>query len=356
MAVAVGIVSGDVFTQAAPVWYLDSAERIVRTVDRLQTAEADGTCVWDRLVEVPSHAAAPALLELIHDPTYVDEMRMLSEIGGEELDHETLVCPWTFEAACHAAGGAVAATAGVVRGDIEAAFCLTRPPGHQALVDRAGGGCIFNSAAIAAAFALHHLDLERVAVVDLDARHGIGTQSAFYPFRQVLYCSVHQYPLPPGTGALEEVGADSGQGYTINCPLPVGAGDAQMLRCVDEVITPVLTDIYRPQLIIVSIGYSGHSADHSTDLQLTEQCYHTLTRRLMETANATCGGRLLLLLEGGFAPLLMPLCAHNTFLALHDCPPTPSEPVTAPDGPRATDLDERVDQMIEFHKSRMGHS
>lgn len=353
---AVGVVYDEVFAQNGPVWHFDTAGRLLLTRDRLLATRAAGASLWDRLVRVPTHAAPPVLIELIHEPTYVDEIRMLSELGGEELDHDTVVCPWTFEAACHAAGGAVAATAGILRDELDAAFCLTRPPGHQALVDRAGGGCIFNTAAIAAAFALRDLNLSRVAIVDLDARHGIGTQSAFYTTRAVLYCSLHQFPLAPGTGALDEVGSGAGQGYTINLPLPVGARDEHALRCLDEVICPTLTRLYEPELIIVSVGFAGHARDHSTDLLMSEQCYHTMTRRLMEAARVSCGGRLLLVLEGGYDAEIAPLCAQNVFLALHDMPPTPPDhSVLPPDGPQTPDLDGQVSRTIEFHTARMDH-
>ncbi|HCU37139.1 MAG TPA: hypothetical protein DGT21_17360, partial [Armatimonadetes bacterium] len=347
---AVGVVYDEVFTRSGPAWHFDTASRLLLTRDRLLATEAAGASLWDRLVRVPTHAAPPALIELIHESTYVDEIRMLSELGGEELDHETVVCPWTFDAACHAAGGAVAATAGIVRGELDAAFCLTRPPGHQALVDRPGGGCIFNTAAIAAAFALRDLDLRRVAVVDLDARHGIGTQSAFYTTRAVLYCSLHQYPLAPGTGALAEVGSGEGQGYTINLPLPVGARDEHALRCLEEVICPTLARLYEPELIIVSVGFAGHARDHSTDLLMSEQCYHAMTRSLMEVAGAICSGKLLLVLEGGYDREVAPLCAHNVCLALHGMPPTPVDrSALLPEGPEIPDLDGLVSRAIEFH-------
>lgn len=354
---AVGIVYDELFTEAGPAWYPDAPDRLLLTRRRLLATDAGGMSLWDRLEHIPTHAAPPALIELIHEPTYVDEIRMLSELGGEELDHETVVCPWTFQAACHAAGGAVTATAALVRGELESAFCLVRPPGHQALVDRAGGGCIFNTAAVAAGFALRDLHLQRVAVVDLDARHGVGTQSAFYGTRAALYCSLHQYPLAPGTGAAEEIGTGDGQGYTINLPLPIGARDEHALACLNEVICPVLEHIYRPELVIVSVGFSGHHLDHSTDLLLTEQCYHAMARSLTATARAGCAGRLLFVLEGGYDAATMPACALNVFLALSDLPPTSIDATALPPtGPQASDLDEQVARVIAFHRARMDHT
>jgi acetoin utilization deacetylase AcuC-like enzyme len=190
----------------------------------------------------------------------------------------------TWQAALSAAGGAVAAVQAVLGARVQNAICLLRPPGHHAMPDRGMGFCIFNSVAIAAEYALAHHGLERVAVVDFDVHHGNGTEAVFVDRRDVLCASVHQQPLYPGTGAFTDVGSGEGQGYTINCPLPPGASDEHFLRCFDEIIIPTLQELYRPELILVSAGYDGYRGDPLAQLNLTANCFHTLTEQLVAVA------------------------------------------------------------------------
>ena len=328
---------------------MENADRLSAITKRLQQ---DG--LWDELVEITFEPASPELIATVHDFSYIEEVRLLSETGGGDLDPDTAVTADTWQAALSAAGGAVAAVQTVLSARVQNAICLLRPPGHHAMPDRGMGFCIFNSVAIAAEYALAHHGLERVAVVDFDVHHGNGTEAVFVDRRDVLCTSVHQQPLYPGTGTFTDVGSGEGQGYTINCPLPPGASDAHFLRCFDEIIIPTLQEIYRPELILVSAGYDGYQGDPLAQLNLTANCFHTLTERLVSVAQAVCNGRLILMLEGGYNLDALGLCVENSVLALLGRLPLHPEPaISGHHRPQARDIDAQVEQMLQFHHARM---
>ena len=190
-----------------------------------------------------------------------------------------------------------------MRGGVDAAFALVRPPGHHAPPDRAMGFCILNNAAVAAAHAVAEHGLSRVLLVDFDVHHGNGTQDAFYGSDQVLYFSTHQSPAYPGTGALTETGVGAGEGYTVNVPLPPGVGDDGFLQAFDTVLRPV-ADRFRPELVIVSAGYDAHWRNSAYVAGIRERMtvpgLAALSARLQEIADAHCPGKLVGILEGGY--------------------------------------------------------
>jgi len=198
-----------------------------------------------------------------------------------------------------AAGGVLAAAEAVRDGRDRTALCLVRPPGHHASPERGMGFCLFNNVAIAARYAIEKHGLERVMIVDYDVHHGNGTQDCFYDDGQVLFCSTHAWPLYPGTGAIQEVGVESGYGLTLNLPLPHGTGDAGFQRCYEEVIVPAIQS-FKPQLLLVSAGYDAHWADPLGPLALSVAGFARLTQRLVTLAEQLCGGRIVLVLEGGY--------------------------------------------------------
>jgi acetoin utilization deacetylase AcuC-like enzyme len=162
------------------------------------------------------------------------------------------------------------------------------------------GFCLLNSVAVAAAHALAR-GLERVVVLDWDVHHGNGTQDAFYASDQVLFCSVHQWPLYPGTGSAAERGEGRGAGYTINAPLSRGRGDDDFLRVFDERFLPAAR-AFRPELVLISAGFDAHAADPLGGMRLTEGGFASLARRALDLAEESCGGRLVAVLEGGYDP------------------------------------------------------
>ncbi|MDY7231918.1 histone deacetylase family protein [Hyalangium rubrum] len=237
-------------------------------------------------------------LASVHTP---ELRKYLLGLAGEraEIDPDTQASPDTYDAAVLAAGAAVQAVEEVMSGRASNAFALVRPPGHHAEPGRAMGFCFFNNVAIAAEAARRH-GAERVLVLDWDVHHGNGTQAAFWERRDVLYQSVHQYPYYPGTGAPHEVGVGAGEGFTINCGLPGGASDADYGALFQELFLPI-ADAFRPQLVLVSAGFDPHRHDPIGGMLLSERGFAAMCSAMKALADSLCGGRLVLLLEGGYS-------------------------------------------------------
>ena len=253
----------------------------------------------DLFTEIPPRLATHAEIATIHDPAYVDRIAATAGKESRQLDPDTATSPQTYEAACLAAGGVMAAIDAVMKNDFSNAFALVRPPGHHAERDRAMGFCIFNNVAIGAQHARLAHGLERILIVDWDLHHGNGTQHAFYTDPGVLYFSTHQYPCYPGTGHYTEIGEGAGRGYTINCPLSPGCGDADYANIFRHILLPIAL-AYQPQLILVSAGFDIDHADPLGGMGVTEQGFARLTDILMELAQTVSAGRLVLTLEGGY--------------------------------------------------------
>ena len=278
---------------------------------------------------VPFGPAVLAALERVHDPRYVEALHRLTDAGGGWLDADTMVGPDSVAVASLAAGAAIAAVDAALDGRAPRAFALVRPPGHHATPGRGMGFCLFNHVAIAAAHALAR-GLERVLIVDWDVHHGNGTQDAFYGTDRVLFCSVHQSPLYPGTGAAGERGRGAGAGFTLNVPLPAGRGDADYRRVFDERVLPVAR-AYRPELVLVSAGFDAHAADPLGGMRVTEAGFADLARRTFELASDHADGRLVALLEGGYDPQALARSVVAVLRVLDAVPPPRAETDPAPE-------------------------
>ncbi|MDR3376597.1 MAG: histone deacetylase family protein [Ancalomicrobiaceae bacterium] len=234
---------------------------------------------------------------LAHPEAHVTDIQSAIPASGiVHLDGDTSVSPGSWEAAMRAVGAACLAVDEVFQGKVRNAFSAARPPGHHAETARAMGFCLFNNAAIAARWARATHGAERVAIIDFDVHHGNGTQDIFWHDPNVMYCSTHQMPLYPGTGAFSETGvADN----IVNAPLHVGDGSLEFREAVDTAILPRL-DEFRPDLVIMSAGFDAHLRDPLGGLRLVEADFTWITNKLMEVADRHCNGRVVSLLEGGY--------------------------------------------------------
>ena len=270
--------------------------------DRLRAIEkvlgADARFAALERVEAPR--VEESIIERVHSRAYIDAIRDAeSKTEGSEhayLDADTPLSHGSLEAGLRSCGAAIEAVNRVMTGKSPNAFCATRPPGHHAEADRPMGFCLFSNAAIAAKHARAVHGAERVAVVDFDVHHGNGTQDIFWNDPSLLYCSTHQYPFYPGTGALKETGA---HGNIINAPLSEGADGRVIREAFDSRILPALRN-FGFDLLIISAGFDAHKDDPLGGLRLIEDDFAWLTHKLVDMAVSRAGGRVVSLLEGGY--------------------------------------------------------
>jgi acetoin utilization deacetylase AcuC-like enzyme len=271
----------------------ESAERI-RAIEATLAEQG-----WHGLEVVEAPAATLEQIERIHPRSHIEAIEALSARGGGMIDVDTVTSPRSYEAALHSAGAAVHAVDRLLGDGAGFAFCALRPPGHHAERARAMGFCLFNNVAVGAGHALAAHGAERVMVVDWDVHHGNGTQEVFYEDPRVLFASIHQIPLYPGSGDAGERGRGAGEGYTVNLPVAPGAGPDQFLALVQTVIVP-LARSFRPGLLAVSAGYDAHRDDPLADCMLDEAAYADMAASLRDLA-AELGVPVLVCLEGGYA-------------------------------------------------------
>jgi acetoin utilization deacetylase AcuC-like enzyme len=282
--------------------------------DRLRAIEQ---ALEDEKFQLLARAEAPlAPLEIIalcHPTDYIEAIRDASPAEGlVRLDADTAMSPGSFEAALRAVGGAKLAVDDVMAGKASNAFVATRPPGHHTETARPMGFCLFNNAAIAARYAQKTHGIERAAIVDFDVHHGNGSQDIFWSDKSVMYCSTHEMPLYPGTGAVSERGEFN---TVVNAPLSAGDGGAAFKEAFEAVILPRLRE-FKPDILIISAGFDAHTRDPLANLNLVEADYAWVTKKLMDVADASAKGRVVSLLEGGYdlQGLSRSVAAHVTAL------------------------------------------
>jgi acetoin utilization deacetylase AcuC-like enzyme len=263
----------------------------LRAIERVLDDEA-----FSELERVKAPEGDEATLLYAHPGDFVERVRSaIPQNGIVSIDADTSASPKSWQAAVTAVGAANAAVDDVFEGRADNVFVAARPPGHHAEKATAMGFCLFNTAAIAARYAQKKHQAERVAIVDWDVHHGNGTQDIFWDDPSVLYCSTHQMPLYPGTGARSETGA----GNIVNAPLAPRTG-SEVFR--DAFLSRVLPsiDAFAPDLIIISAGFDAHHRDPLAEINLTEDDFDWATGQLMERAGRHSGNRLVSLLEGGY--------------------------------------------------------
>jgi acetoin utilization deacetylase AcuC-like enzyme len=244
----------------------------------------------------PRRATREELLR-VHEAAHVDRVLLLAGKAAQ-LDPDTAMSPGSTEAALLAAGAGAQLVLDVMRGEVDNGFALVRPPGHHAVAAHAMGFCLFNNVAVAAEAALAE-GAKRVLVLDWDVHHGNGTQASFYSRSDVLFCSSHQFPFYPGSGAPQETGEGEGAGFTVNVALPGGQGDADYGAVFHEVFLPKAL-AYRPDVVLVSAGFDPHRADPLGGMNVTERGFAAMCSAVKSLANEVCGGKLVLMLEGGY--------------------------------------------------------
>ena len=266
--------------------------------DRIRAIEQVlGESRFDKLVREQAPEGTLDSVTLCHSEHYISELRHIAPQSGLiYLDADTSMSPGTWEAVMRGVGGAVAATDAVMSGTHNNAFVAMRPPGHHAETNRPMGFCLFDHAAIAARHAQRKYGIGRAAVVDFDVHHGNGTQDIFWSDPTVMYCSTHQMPLFPGTGARGERGEHD---TIVNAPLAAEDGSAKFRAAFENAILPQLQK-FSPELIIVSAGFDAHYRDPLASLNLKAEDFGWVTRKLMDLADRSAGGRIVSVLEGGY--------------------------------------------------------
>jgi acetoin utilization deacetylase AcuC-like enzyme len=283
--------------------------------------ELDGAD-WLGFERVLSPAVERSVLTAVHPENYVEAIERICASGGGALDLDTVASAGSFTAALHAAGGAVRSVELLLDAEADQVFSAHRPPGHHATRNQAMGFCLFNSVAVAAQFALDVRGLERVMILDWDVHHGNGTNDIFHASRDVLFVSIHESPLYPGTGPSRDVGSAGAEGFTVNLPVPGGSDGAVFRSLIDHVTLP-LFEAFAPQLVLVSTGYDAHREDPLSTCRLTEDDYGSMTRSV-RGACASAGVPLGFVLEGGYALQALARSVLATMRELtHDEAPAP---------------------------------
>jgi acetoin utilization deacetylase AcuC-like enzyme len=268
--------------------------------------------VLDHLIHYDAEPASKEQLTQVHTNQYVEWVfQQAPDEGLIHLDGDTAMNKYTLNAALHAAGASVQAVDLVMAGEVENAFCCVRPPGHHAGRSGASGFCIFNNVAVAAAHAIKHHRLQRVAILDFDVHHGDGTEDIFHDNPQVMLCSTFRHPFYPYTGA------ESGNDHIINVPLAAGTRGAEFREAITQHWLPAL-DRFQPEFLLISAGFDAHYEDDMGGLALKEADYLWVTETLKQVAKKHAQGRIVSTLEGGYALHALGRCVMTHIKSLSE--------------------------------------
>ena len=282
--------------------------------------------------------ASDADLLRVHPQSYLSAFKSRSDAGGGELGLRTPFGQGGYEIAALSAGLATAALRAVLTGEVVNAYALSRPPGHHCTADFPNGFCLLNNIAVAIQAARAEGRLARVAVVDWDVHHGNGTEAIFWNDPETLTISLHQernYPLD--TGGVEATGGPQAPGSNLNLPLPPGCGHATYLHAMERVVLPALHR-FRPDAIIVACGFDAAAVDPLGRMLCTAETFRLMTRQLMQAARDLCGGKLVLVHEGGYSEVYVPFCGHAVLEELSAAPVTAADPLAATLAKRQPDV------------------
>jgi acetoin utilization deacetylase AcuC-like enzyme len=265
--------------------------------------------VADRMLRIAPALATDEQLTVYHTPDHLARVAAIAASDGGDTGAGAPIGRGGDVAARLAAGGTIAAVDGVMRGEVDAAYALVRPPGHHAMADEGMGFCVFNNVVVAARQAQRVHGAERVLIVDWDVHHGNGTQAAFWADPSVLFVSLHQDDLyPEGWGAVDQIGIGPGEGFTVNIPLPAGTGNRGYAEAFTRIVATVSRQ-FAPDLVIVSAGQDASVKDPLGRMAMTLAGYRAMTETMLAIADECCGGRLVVTQEGGYAPEYAPYCS-----------------------------------------------
>ncbi|MBA3610460.1 MAG: histone deacetylase [Rubrobacter sp.] len=279
----------------------------------VEAAEKAGVGVEHR----PCESAPEDTLTAAHDTGYLRHLEEVSTAGGGVLDPDTALGPGSWAVALLTAGAAVGAVESALSGTT--AFAVSRPPGHHAGRRTAMGFCLLNNAAVAAEHARSR-GLRRIAILDWDVHHGNGTQDIFYEDAEILYLSAHRSPFYPGTGASYEVGVGSGEGFTVNVPLPARSGEDLYAAAFAGVFLPILRE-FQPELLIVSAGYDAHAADPLGGMRLETESFGRFAAAVSSLTREIDAPPPAFLLEGGYDLDALSACVATTMIGASEEPP-----------------------------------
>lgn len=285
--------------------------------ERLESVLESIQMIDDRSIEIKEAPLAQFKeINLVHPQPYLEEIFSMIPSHGlvgveKEPYADTLLCPESKEAILRACGSGISASKDLMDGSSKRVFCAVRPPGHHAETSRVNGFCFLNNAAVAARFLQSRYKIKKVAIIDFDVHHGNGTQEIFYEDDTVLYGSIHQHPLFPGTGLETETGV----GNIFNAPIEAGTSSEEFLKIFKEKIL-VNVDHFKPEVIIISAGFDAHKRDPLATINLNSEDYFTMTQDIIEIANRHSKGRVISFLEGGYDLLALSESIQSHFKGL----------------------------------------
>ena len=277
------------------IFHLENPKRMAAFETILQNPALAGK--WR---EVIPRLATTEELAYIHTPAYIGKVAESAGKPFTSFDFDTQATANSYNTARLAVGGVFNLIDEIQAGTAKRGFAFIRPPGHHAEKDRALGFCLFNNTALGAAYLRKRYAVSRIMIVDIDAHHGNGIQSAFYDSDKVLYVSMHLFPGFPGTGNLGEVGRGDGEGFTVNVPLGKGQGDKAFAGIIDHLVWPIAS-AYRPEMVLVPCGFDLYMYDRLGGMRVTPDGYALITRFLIEIAERVCHGRIAFIAEGGYS-------------------------------------------------------
>ena len=268
----------------------------------------DVTGLLGEMTQLRARPATDDEILRLHTRDYLDRIKELSAAGGGDAGELAPFGAGGYEIAALAAGGAIEAVDAVLRGEVDNAYALVRPPGHHAERDLGRGFCIFGNTALAALHAREERGAERVAIVDWDVHHGNGTEHAFYEDGSVLTISLHQDNLyPADSGRVEDTGSGAGEGSALNIPLPPGSGNGAYEAAIERVVMPALRR-FDPDIVLVACGFDASMLDPFAIMMVDSFGFARMTELLVESAAETCDGKLVLIHEGGYSSAYVPFC------------------------------------------------